>query len=298
MLLSRLRPLFPFGYSEAKDSPGFHFVPLQVNQYIGMNYLAKPLDNIKIRQALALAINKDLIVHSIMGDMMFPSNHIVPKGSPGYNLHLTGPDDASTKGDQNKARQLLTEGMKQAGYSSVNILPQISLTYSIDDSISSNVMSAIVSQWKEVLGITVKLNGIHNNDLYQQEAATVGNRGPLQIWYDLWGASYPDPQNWLSTFFAKRASQNAFNYGQNNSSAASAQQAVQTQLVLADREQDTAKRMKLYQDAEQKIVDDGTWITICQAALLYVVNPKVQNFKISPMAIITPEDVSQIYIAQ
>ena len=56
-----------------------------------MNYLAKPFDNIKIRQAFSLAINKDLIVQSALKNAFTPSNHIVPSGMPGHNPDLTGP---------------------------------------------------------------------------------------------------------------------------------------------------------------------------------------------------------------
>ena len=42
----------------------FHQVPQLWINYYTMNYLVKPFDNIKIRQAFELAINKDLIAHA------------------------------------------------------------------------------------------------------------------------------------------------------------------------------------------------------------------------------------------
>ena len=95
-----------------------------------MNYLVKPFDNIHIRQAFALAIDKDLLAHSVWRDGGIPTNHIVPQGMPGYNPHLTGPDGvASTSGDPVKARALLQQGLREEGWTSVSQMPPITLTY-------------------------------------------------------------------------------------------------------------------------------------------------------------------------
>src|SRR6266700_1095701 len=76
-----------------------HQIPQLWIGWVTMNYLAKPFDNIKIRQAFALAINKDSITHNIYRDKFQPTNHIVPQGQPGYNSDLTVPDGTtSTKG--------------------------------------------------------------------------------------------------------------------------------------------------------------------------------------------------------
>ena len=68
-----------------------------------------------------------------------------------------------------------------------------------------------------------------------------------------WVEDYPDPQDWLSVFFAKDISNNQFNYGQNTSSTAAQQQTVQQQLAETDANPDQNARLAAYQDAEQKI---------------------------------------------
>jgi len=283
----------------AAKKPGYHEVPALTLRFIGMNYLAKPLDNIKIRQALALAINKDLIVSRIIGKFVIPSNHIVPKGIVGYNENLTGPNGVKgTAGDPALAKQLFQQGLQEGGYSSVSQLPSISLTYAIDYKAAADTILAIANEWKQVLGISVKLIGLHGNDVTKQEAETVGKSGPLQMWYDGWAADYPDPQDWLTLFFGKGSDHNIFNYGQNNSAAATQQQAVQAEMAQADGEQDSAKRVQLYRDAEQKIVNDVGWITTYQSAAVFLLNPKVQNWVTNPMGVIATDDWAKVYIAQ
>jgi peptide/nickel transport system substrate-binding protein/oligopeptide transport system substrate-binding protein len=54
-----------------------------------MNYKQKPFDNIHIRQALALAINKKKIVDKIWKGSFIPTNHIIAQGMPSTTVVIT-----------------------------------------------------------------------------------------------------------------------------------------------------------------------------------------------------------------
>jgi ABC-type oligopeptide transport system substrate-binding subunit len=285
--------------SVARTKPGYQRTPALSSRFIQLNYLVKPLGNIHIRQALALAINKDLIIQRIIGSWVTPSNHIVPKGIPGYNPNLTGPaGEVGTAGNQTKAVQLFQQGLQEEGYSSVSQFPSLTLTYDNTYQAGADTITAIVAQWKQVLGVTIKTAGVQPTQLVHDEVSTIGHDGPLQLWYAAWSTDYPDPQDWLSNFFAKGGQDNFANYGQNNSPAAAAQQAVQAQLARADAEQNPEERIKLYQDAEQKIVNDVGWITTYQTAYVVVVNPKLHGWKINPMGTISTSDWANIYFVE
>ncbi|HEX4207482.1 MAG TPA: ABC transporter substrate-binding protein, partial [Ktedonobacteraceae bacterium] len=64
--------------SAAKALPNnqFHQVPQLDLYYYTMNYLTKPFNNIKIRQAFALAINKNEIAQNVYHNTVIPTNHI------------------------------------------------------------------------------------------------------------------------------------------------------------------------------------------------------------------------------
>jgi oligopeptide transport system substrate-binding protein len=285
--------------STARNKPDYRTIPALTHRFIELNYLVKPLDNIHIRQALDLAINKDLLIGRIIGSSVTPSNHIVPNGIPGYNPNLTGPANVTgTAGDKTKAMQLFQQGLQEAGYSNVSQFPSLTLQYDNSYKAGIDTITAIVDEWKQVLGITIKTVGAQPNQLIQDEVSTIGHDGPLQLWYSGWSADYPDPQDWLSNFFAKGGQNNYANYGQNNSSAAAEQQAVQDELAQADGDQNQAERLKLYQDAEQKIVNDVGWITTYQSAIVEVVNPKLQGWKLNPLGTTTTSDWANIYLAQ
>lgn len=285
--------------ASAKGRPDFHKAPLLVIRYLTMNYLAKPFDNIKIRQAFALAINKDLLVQTVLRGAVTPTNHIVPEGMVGYNANLKGPDGTtSTKGDSAKAKSLLQQGMQEEGYSSVSQIPPITFTYYTGSSTIANLVSALTQEWQTVLGINVKTTAVDFNKLVELEGNTNNSAGPLQLWILGWQADYPDPQDWLSTFFTKGADYNNFNYGQNKSSDAAQQQAVQAQLLQADVNQDTNARIQAYNAAEQQIVNDVGWIPLYQSATESLLNPKVQGYIFNALSITPPDDWANIYISQ
>jgi ABC-type oligopeptide transport system substrate-binding subunit len=291
-----LAPIPPALEAVAASKPGYQNVPALASRFIEMNWLVKPLDNVHIRQALDLAINKDLIIGRIIGKIVTPSNHIVPNGIPGYNPALTGPAGvAGTAGDANKAKQLLQQGLQEEGLTQ---FPTISLEYDNAYKAGADTITAIVAEWKSVLGITIKTVGAQPNQLLQDEANTLGKTGPLQMWYGNWGADYPDAQDWLSNFFGQGGQDNFANYGQNNSTVAKEQQAVQAELAQADADQNQTERLKLYQDAEQKIVNDVGWIVTYQSSYGYSVNPKLHGWHLNSLGSIAASDWANIFFIQ
>ena len=116
---------------QAKSRPDYVHFPILATNYYTMNYKQKPFDNIHIRQAFALAINKQKIVDKIWKGLFIATNHIIPQGMPGYNPDLKGPDGTTNlTGNPKKAQQLLQQGLKEEGWSSISQIPPITLTYS------------------------------------------------------------------------------------------------------------------------------------------------------------------------
>ncbi|HEY4384713.1 MAG TPA: peptide ABC transporter substrate-binding protein [Ktedonobacteraceae bacterium] len=289
-------PVPPAEIDNAKNMAGYQNVSLLVIRYLSMNYLSKPFDNIKIRQAFALAVNKDIIVQTAMHGAFTATNHIIPQGMPGYDTTLTGPDGvASTAGNPTMAKQLLQEGMKEEG---ITKLPPITLTYYPRNQQFKDALTAVTQMWSTVLGATVKVNIVARAQLLTLENATTNNAKGLQIWQAGWAADYPDPQDWLSTFFQKGSDYNQFNYGQNPTSAATEQQAVQKTLAQADMTNDNTQRMKLYNDAEQKIINDVGWLPLWQENQQTLVRPTVHGMILNAQLIIPPDDWGNIYITQ
>jgi peptide/nickel transport system substrate-binding protein/oligopeptide transport system substrate-binding protein len=286
-------------FATDKKRSDFHQVPQLWINYYTMNYLAKPFDNIHIRQAFALAIDKTLIANNVWQGTVMPTNHIVPQGMPGYNPALTGPDGAqSLKGNPDKARTLLQQGLQEEGWSSIAQMPAIKLTYATGVSNFDLEVKALIGVWQSVLGITVQANPVDYNTLLDEVTAATNNPQGIAFWGLAWVAEYPDPQDWLTRQFDRGVPNNSMNYGQNSSSASSQQQALQTQLETADANFQQDARMQVYQKAEQQLVNDVAWIPMEQVTNVYLLKPYVLGFVDNQQGLIPPGDWANIYIVQ
>ena len=283
----------------AKQLPNNQYqqVPQLWINYYAMNYLVKPFDNIHIRQAFDLAIDKDLIAHSVWKDTVLPSNHIVPKGMPGYNPNLTGPAGvASTKGDPTKARVLFQQGLQEEGWTSASQVPPIKLTYPSGVQEQDNEVAALVQMWQTTLGVSVKANPEDFNKLLSDITAATNNAKGLQFWGIAWIADYPDPQDWTTLQFDKGVPNNNMNYGQNSTSDASTQQQVQQQLEAADVNPDQTSRLDTYMNAEQQLVNDVAWMPMEQVTVSQVLKPYVKGLDFNPLGLTPPNDWGSVYI--
>jgi oligopeptide transport system substrate-binding protein len=277
----------------------FHQEPQLWINYYAMNYLIKPFDNIKIRQAFELAINKDVIAHAVWHDLYTATNHIVPKGMPGYNPNLSGPDGVTgTAGDQAKAKALFQQGLQEEGWSSVAQMPLVTLTYSSAGSADvRNEISAVQQIWQTTLGVSVKADDIDfNKELAEITAATNNPKG-LQFWSIAWSADYPDPQDWTTLQFDKGSPNNYSNYGQNNTSDAAQQQAVQQQLEAADAMPPGPVRLQQYNNAEQQLVNDVAWLPMEQVNAAVLRKPCLTGGVENSEGLTPPNDWGNIYIS-
>ena len=283
--------------AKALPNNQYSLVPQLWINYYTMNYLVKPFDNIHIRQAFALAINKDLIVQSVWKNTIIPTNHIVPKGMPGYNPNLTGPDGvAGTSGDTTKAKALLQQGLQEEGWSSVSQMPAIKLTYPSGITDADNEVAAIQQMWQTTLGISVKANPEDFNKLLTDSEAALNNPNGLQFWGIAWIADYPDPQDWTTLQFGQGSQYNQINYGQNHSADAATQQQTQQALAAADVNPDQTSRLQAYNQAEQQLVNDVAWLPMEQVAVSQVLKAYVKGVVFNPQLLIPPDDWGNIYI--
>jgi oligopeptide transport system substrate-binding protein len=274
----------------------YHKIPILATFFLGMNFLAKPFNNLKIRQAFELALNKDAIIKAVYRNVDTPTNHIVPQGMPGYNPDLKGPDGTtSTAGNPTMAKQLLQQGMQEEGYASVSALPAIKLSYASGIADEANEVAAEVQQWQTVLGVSVKPAAIDFETLSAQQPQTVGNAS-LQFYKAGWGDDYPDPQDFLTLQFTKGSPNNQTNYGQNKAADAATQVQIQSALTKADTTPDKAARMKAYNDAEQQLVNDVAWLPLFQLARSRLLKSYMNGIVYNAQDFFPPEMWGNVYV--
>jgi peptide/nickel transport system substrate-binding protein/oligopeptide transport system substrate-binding protein len=292
--------LFP---DEKKRKDYYQYSPLVTNYY-AFNMRTKPFDNLKIRQAFALAINKDELSSKIWKGSYIPTNHIIPQGMPGYNPDLTGPDGTkNTSGNPTKAKQLFQEGMQEEGYQSIADIPAITLTYaSGGNQATKDEVSLLEQDWQNVLGFTVKDVDVDINTLFRNTYS--GDKNTLQFFAGpAWGADYPDPQDWTTLLFSKDSPQNGMHFGTNSSSENAAQEKLQQDMLAADimpvdTDQHKAERLKAYQSIEQELVNQVTWLPTQQHLVYGLRKACVQGTPQPVTGLIPPDEWSKIYISK
>jgi oligopeptide transport system substrate-binding protein len=279
---------------QAEQSKEFVKVPLLAIFYFTMNYLVKPFDNIHIRQAFSLALNRDIINTAILKGADTPTCHIVPQGMPGYDPNLTCPGGASTSGDPTKAKQLFQQGMQEEG---LTTFPSIALTYPNGDPDIDNQVTTARQMWQTTLGVDMKPNAIDFNQLVTDTNSTVNNPKGLQMWWLGWIADYPDPQDWTTLQFDKGSPNNSTNYGQNSATDSATQQQIQQQLEQADVATNPAQRVQMYNQAEQQLVNDVAWLPIYQQNMTRLLKSYVVGLKFNAGDVQPPDSWANVYIA-
>ncbi len=228
--------------------------------YIGFNTAKPPFDDVNIRRAFSLALDKDKLVSLVFRDMMKRADGILPPGMPGYNAQLAHPGF-----DPEKARQLI----KDSKYGSVANLPPITLTTSGEGAAISQDLEAIIAEWRENLGVEVKVRQLQpERFLYHLDDELD------QMFIMGWVADYPHPQNFLEVLFQSKAH---YNYGKYSNPQ------VDTLLAQAGRESDADRSTALYQQAEQLMIDDAACIPLWTGEDFVLVKPYVSGYALSPL---------------
>lgn len=284
--------------TDKKRNDFFQVPQLWINYYT-MNYLVKPFDNVHIRQAFALAINKTAIVSTVWKGTVLPTNHIVPQGMPGYNAGLNGPDGTqSLTGNSSKAVQLLNMGIREEGWTTLSQFPAVKLTYISGSSLFDQEVASMIQMWQKVLGITVTADAVDFNMLLDEITAATNNPSGLQFWSFAWVAEYPDPYDWLTFQFGKDVLNNSMNYGQNTSSDVALQQQTQQTLESVDAQTDANTRFKNYAVSEQQLVNDVAWMPMEQVTLTFLRKTHVIGIVDNAQNLIPPDDWATIYIGE
>jgi len=233
--------------------------------YISFNTARPPLDDVNVRQAFCYAVDKERLIALATMNVVPAAYGILPPGMPGYNASLQG-----LHFDVQKAKDLISESK----YHDVSGFPPIVLTTGGWGGDVSGLLGGVIEEWKRNLGIEVTVRQL------EPEAYTI-------IFYSLkqerdelfdsiggWIADYPDPQDFLDLLFYSSAPSNTGSYSNPE---------VDALLDKAYTEQDPATRLKLYQDAEQLIVQDAAVLPLFFGQSYVLVKPYVKDYVLSPL---------------
>ena len=229
--------------------------------YIAMNVKVPPLDDVNVRRALGLAMDRQKITDITFNRMVAAATGILPPELPGFT-----PNDKSLKFNPEEAKKALAAS-SYAG----KPLPVIELTEVGAGAEGRTDTQAYIEGWKQVLGLEVRIRQTDQATFYADVDA-----GKLQMFNSGWIMDYPDPENVLDLKFYSKSRLNDSSY---------ANPKVDQALERARTERDPAARIKLYQQAEVDILNDAVWLPLYFAQSHSVVSAAVKGWFDPPMVV-------------
>lgn len=170
-------------------------VPKLSTTYFAYNVGKSPLDNAKVREALTLAIDKEVIVKAFPQGLYVPATGFVSVALTleGNNFREIGDKNGPViprSGDVEKAKLALAE----AGYPDGNGFPEVEYLYNTNDS-NKKIAEILQEMWKQNLNIDISLVNVESKVSSERR-----HNGQFQIARAGWGADFNHPMSFLDLF--------------------------------------------------------------------------------------------------
>lgn len=235
--------------------------------YIAFNTTKKPFYIKKIRQALALATNKQAIVDAVYKGTATIAKNPIPPTMWSYDDSIT-----PYSFDTLKAQSMLKDAGLGANTKITLWYMPVSRAYNPDPKLMGEMLK---TDWEKA-GVNVTLKTFEWSE-YLEEA----KKGTHQALMLGWIGDNGDPDNFLATLL----SCDAVSAGSNH--AKWCYQPYDDVVVAARRETDHAKRIELYKKAQAIFKEEMPWIPMAYSNSVQPIRKEVTGFKQNPMETIS-----------
>lgn len=230
--------------------------------FLGLNgAVYEPFKDVRVRRAVAMAIDRDRIARSVFQGFYTPARGIVPPQVPGTDPNMRG-----LPFNPEQAKRLLAE----SGWA--GRLPVLEMAMNPAAPDYQMIAEAAAAMLKEHLGIEVRL-------LRQEFAAyqaALNRRNVFASFMQGWSAAFLDYSYYLDLMLHSKSGLNRTNY-------VSAE--FDRFLEQANSARSEAEREAAYRRAEQLAVEDATMIPVVFSRFAMVVKPHVRGFEGSPLSL-------------
>ena len=226
--------------------------PHLASYFYRFNVNKKPCDDVRIRQALTMAIDRESIVKNVTKGEQMASTFFTPPGVGGYTAR------ARFKEDVGEAQKLLA----QAGYPNGEGFPSLELLYNTTEG-HRIIAEAIQQMWKKNLNINVTLQNQEWKvylDRQRQMDYQISRAG--------WTGDYPDPNTFLD-MWTSWSQQNQTGWSDTKYDALIRKAAIT---------KDPDARLEVFQEAEEILMDQLPIIPIYIYTRVYALHPAVKNW--------------------
>ena len=225
--------------------------------YFTMNQNIEPFQDVRVRKAVQMAIDRQAILDALYGGRGQVENGIYPHGLYGFNSSLP-----EITYDPEEAKALLAE----AGYAN-----GFEMQIAADSSASDATNQALHNIQAQICEFGIRHN-IQNMD--ESTWLATRNSGEMGSFMSTWTADYNDPDNFIYTFFGtpENTKLRSLNY-----SDTEVMERVQKARTIVDADE----RIAEYQALEEKIVtEDAAWVPMYSRTHSFAVSKRVQGFEV------------------
>ncbi|MBN2686353.1 MAG: peptide ABC transporter substrate-binding protein [Pontiellaceae bacterium] len=230
-----------------------HLDPWLGTYYYEINTQQPPFNDVRVRRALALALDRDKIVKNVLKAGEPAALSLTPPGTGGYTPR------AQIEYNVEEARRLLAE----AGYPNGKGFPKVELLYNTHKG-HMRIAEVVQQIWKENLNIDISLLNMEWKTYLAQKKAH-----KYSIARAAWVGDYEDPSTFLDMFIT----------GGGNNDAAWSNMEYDRLIKEAATEMDQDKRYELYQQAEQILIEEVPVIPIYFYRSKQLVTKSVKNWE-------------------
>jgi oligopeptide transport system substrate-binding protein len=256
-----------------ENLPGqLHTSALLDTYYYGFNLRRAPFkDNLPLRRALSLVIDRQKIAKLVLGMGELPAYGWIPPGVNNYSEQSFDYRDTPIADRRAEARKLYAE----AGYSSAKPL-RFELRYNSGD-VHDKLALAVASMWKEALGADVRLTAVEFKSLLQDI-----DRGDVDMFRSSWSGDYNDAYTFAQVFTS--------DFGINMPHYHSTE--YDRLVSAAATETDLQKRRQLLQSAERVLLHDHPVIPLYFYSANHLVKPEVTGWYENVMNVVYSKDLA------
>jgi peptide/nickel transport system substrate-binding protein len=244
------------------EAPGVDY------QYVGVNVADPILANVRVRQALAYAIDKGAIVEHLRRGLAVPADGMLPR------LSWAAADDLITyPHDVARARSLLDA----AGYPDPDgdgPLPRFRLTMKVSNIELNRLQSTVIQQDFERVGVALDVRTYEFATLYADVVA-----GNFQLYTLQWtGGALADPDILRRVFHSSQVPPGGFNRGHYRNPQ------VDRLVEAAGATADPQRRRELYGEAQRIVSHDLPYISLWHKRNVAVAQRSLTGIHLSPLA--------------
>jgi len=250
-----------------KATPEYHSTPINATYYLALNCRRPIFRDLRVRRALALAIDRKAIVERVVRGGQTPAFGLVPP-----DLYQAPAAPAFADAQYGQARRLLAE----AGYPGGKGFPKLLYIYNTLEG-HRQIAQVLQEAWRRELGIEIEIQN-------QEFKVLIDNRrqGNFDIARDAWGADFADPINFLELLDSKS----------DNNDAHWLDPHFDALLAAARAEADLARRQGRLHDAERYLLGQMPILPIYYQTRPYLVAPRLAGAVRNPMDFLDPAALS------